>query len=149
MFKNSLLKKIPHRRVIDKNIRADEIFDLYQLGVFAASDSLLAQFSGDPAEAVQEIVELVELQPQAEYRPHYHKKSAAIIYIVMGIGIFQLDQTQMPYHAGERILIPAGVLHGFITKTRTLFLSIQTPPILNPETNFVDLYYAEDSHEQN
>lgn len=149
MLSDSLLQKLPHRRVIDKNIRAEEIFDLYQLGVFAAPDSFLAKFSGKPSEVMREIVELVELQPQTEYRPHYHKNSAAIIYIAMGSGIFQLDQTLMPYHAGERILIPAGVLHGFITETRTLFLSIQTPPILNPETNFVDLHYAEDSHEQN
>jgi quercetin dioxygenase-like cupin family protein len=126
-----IFKSIPHRRVISNSATAEEIFDLYQLGLFAASSS------------TQEIVELVELQPCAEYKPHYHKRSAAIIYIIVGSGVFQLNKDMIEYHAGIRIEIPVGALHGFVTKERTLFLSIQSPPILDAETGQVDLFYGE------
>jgi hypothetical protein len=46
------------------------------------------------------------------------------------------------YQPGIRIDIPAGVIHGFKTKTPTLFLSIQSPPIINPENGAIDLLYA-------
>lgn len=134
----AILKFIPHRRVISEHAPCKEIFDLYQIGLFDAPDS---RFFGAGTQPVQENIELVELQPNAEYRPHYHKNSIAIIYITSGTGTFCLGNEIMAYEAGKRIVIPAEVMHGFSTRSRTLFLSIQTPPILNAETGEVDLHY--------
>jgi quercetin dioxygenase-like cupin family protein len=139
----AILRSIPHRRIMYKTINAIEIFDLYQLGIFSAPNSLLAHLSKplSSGKVIQEILELVELQPQAKYQAHYHKKSVAIIYIVSGSGLFQLGNKRLPYKAGKRIEIPAGTPHGFNTDTRTLFLSIQSPPILNPDSKHIDIYY--------
>ncbi|RDI42085.1 cupin domain-containing protein [Aquicella lusitana] len=133
---------IPCQRVVNENVRAEELFDLYQLGTFHAPDSFLVTLSGShDQQVVYENVELVVLQPQSRYRPHYHRHSAAVIYIVSGKGTFRLCNTDEEYYPGKRILIPAGLLHGFNTDTLTLFLSIQSPPILNRESGSVDLYY--------
>ena len=135
-----LFKSIPHQRVVSKNVRAAEVIDLYSLGLFKVQHSHLAQCVAGTSEIVENI-ELVALQPQSEYKPHYHKYSAAVIYIVQGSGTFRLGDTVSDYYPGKHISIPAGVLHGFNTQTPTLFLSIQSPPILNPENGEVDLYY--------
>ncbi|MBN9412757.1 MAG: cupin domain-containing protein [Candidatus Paracaedimonas acanthamoebae] len=126
---------IPHQRITSKK----EIFDLYQLGIFSSSDQKIA-----------ENLELVELQPNANYRPHYHKNSTATIYIILGSGEFILNEKHIIYNPGKRILIPAGIMHGFQTKTRTLFLSIQSPPIIDPQNKHIDIHYEkENSYEEN
>lgn len=136
-----IFKAIPHRRVTSKNTYGkEEIFDLYQLGIFSASD-VNSLASAKKSQKELENLELVELQPKAEYRPHYHKNSSAIIYIILGSGTFMLDEKSIEYNAHKRIFIPAGAMHGFHTHTRTLFLSIQSPPILNPENEHIDIYY--------
>lgn len=115
-----IFKTIPHQRV--------EMFDIYQCGVFNNN-------------SIEENIELVELQPQFDYSPHYHKKSSAVVYVISGTGVIQLQNNLIEYKPGIRIDIPAGVTHGFKTKTRTLFLSIQNPPIINPESGEIDLHY--------
>jgi|GEM_PF-4529009 quercetin dioxygenase-like cupin family protein len=124
-----IFKNIPHQRVIGGQNMNDEIFDLYQCGIFHHQSAI-------------ENIEFVELQPNALYRPHYHKKSSAVIYIIYGLGRFQLGSRLLDYKPGMRIDIPAGITHGFRTDTSTLFLSIQSPPIINTETNEIDLHYA-------
>jgi quercetin dioxygenase-like cupin family protein len=138
LLSHEILKSIPHQRVISNNDDSEEIFDLYKLGLFNATGSIV-----NSSINAQEIVELVELQPNAIYKPHYHKKSAAIIYIILGTGRFQLGQDFIQYHPGIRVVIHAGILHGFQTKDRTLFLSIQSPPILNYKSGAKDLHYGE------
>lgn len=123
-----IFKSIPHQRVVSKRVNAEEIFDLYQCGIFKNS-------------FLEENIELVELQPQSEYSPHSHQKSCAVVYIISGTGLFQLAEDLIEYHPGMRIDIPAGVLHGFKTNTPTLFLSIQSPPIINPENGEIDFHY--------
>jgi quercetin dioxygenase-like cupin family protein len=130
-----IFKSIPCQRVISKRANVEEIFDLYQCGIFNNS-------------SFEEHIELVELQPQSEYTPHYHEKSSAVVYLISGMGLFQLADDLFEYKPGMRIDIPARVLHGFKTKTPTLFLSIQSPPIINPENGEIDLHYASgDKHE--
>lgn len=123
-----IFKLIPHQRIISKQEQAEEIFDLYQCGIFKNR-------------SYEENVELVELRPESEYRLHFHKKSSAVVYVISGTGLFQLAENLIEYHPGIRIDIPAEVLHGFKTKTPTLFLSIQSPPIINPENGEIDLHY--------
>lgn len=123
-----IFKSIPHQRVISKQAQPEEIFDLYQCGIFKNR-------------TFEENIELVELRPESEYRPHFHKKSSAVVYVISGTGLFQLAENLIEYQPGIRIDIPAGVLHGFKTKTPTLFLSIQSPSIINPDNGEIDLHY--------
>ncbi|MBA3661445.1 MAG: cupin domain-containing protein [Gammaproteobacteria bacterium] len=127
-MKYEIFKTIPHRRVVSKQGNDEEIFDLYQCGLFNNH-------------ATEENVELVALQPESAYQTHYHEESAAVIYIISGIGIFQLAEKFINYKPGMRFTIPAAVLHGFTTKTHTLFLSIQSPPIINTDSGNIDLHY--------
>lgn len=142
----SLKEFFPHQRVCNDENGTQEIFDLYSLGLFSAPDSFLSSYVGEPIEnksRIYENLELVELQAEAEYKPHFHKKSAAVIYIILGTGYFLLDNKRIEYCSGKRVIIPAGRMHGFKTQTRTLFLSIQSPPIIDPNTQDIDLYYQE------
>ena len=123
-----IFKSIPHQRVVSRQANTDEIFDLYQCGIFNNN-------------SLEENIELVELQPQSEYRPHYHKNSTAVVYIISGTGLFRLADKLIEYQPGLRMVISAGVLHGFKTQTPTLFLSIQSPPIIDPENGQIDLHY--------
>lgn len=123
-----IFKSIHHQRIVSK-IHDEEIFDLYQCGIFNNN-------------CTEENVELVELQPLSEYRPHFHKKSSAVVYVISGTGFFQLAENSIAYKPGIRIDIPAGVIHGFKTNTPTLFLSIQSPPIINPDNGDIDLHYV-------
>lgn len=134
----------PHQRVKNQNQGLEEIFDIYQLGLFPAPDSFLASYIEQSTEnkpLIYENLELVELQPESEYKPHFHKNSAAVIYIIKGSGIFLLADQQLEYCESKRIIIPSGVMHGFKTYTYTLFLSIQSPPIIDPKTQNIDLHY--------
>lgn len=132
-----IFKSIEHRRVVGQNSGMDELFDLYQFGSFKNGLN-------------EENVDLVELQPSSKYRLHFHKKSAAVIYIISGTGVFYLAESCINYKAGIRIEVPTNTLHGFTTKTRTLFLSIQCPSIIDSNSGDIDLYYADgDYHNAN
>lgn len=130
--KYEILKSIPHKRVSYEHADNIEIFDLYQLGHFAIDNAKTP---------VIENLELVELQPKSSYQAHYHKESLAIIYIILGQGKFKLGQHNIDYRPGMRIEIPAGTLHGFHTMERTLFLSIQSPPIIDAESQEIDIHF--------
>lgn len=132
---------LPYKRVVNYHEGNQEIFGLYPLGVFSAPDSFLKPLSScQEEEEVEENIELVELTALSSYKPHYHKKSAAVIYIILGDGDFLVGKEIIKYKSGTRVVIPAGVKHGFNTKTKTFFLSIQTPSIIN-QNQEIDLYY--------
>lgn len=142
---HDILKYIPHEHIQSQYVRADERFDIFKLGTFTVAKSLLNMLDekSHASQPVEEIVELVELQPEATYQPHYHNYSSAVIYIVLGEGIYLDGNNEVAYQPGQRIDIPMKTAHGFVTKTKTLFLSIQTPPIRNRSTGEVDLHYVE------
>lgn len=127
---HAILKQLPHTRIES----GDDRFDLFALGIFEAAGS---------DQSLKEIVELVELEENACYRPHFHARSSAVIYMVLGEGELILGENSMAYHAGLRFNIPAKMPHGFVTRTKTLFLSIQSPPIRDVKTNTIDLHYVE------
>lgn len=131
-----IFRKIPHERINNQYVRADEQFDVFHLGVFNVKQPLIN------AKSTDEIVELVELQPNSIYKPHYHRNSCAVIYIVLGDGDFILNDIKTPYQAGSRFVILQNEEHGFSTKSSTLFLSIQSPPIRDRVTGAVDLHYV-------
>jgi quercetin dioxygenase-like cupin family protein len=141
---HEILGYIPHEHIQSQHVKSDERFDVFMLGIFKVAKSFLNGITDGcrVSQPIEEIVELVELQANTKYRPHYHKKSVAVIYMVLGEGVFVLGENEVPYRPGQRLDISANVPHGFLTKTRTLFLSIQSPPILNRETGEVDLHYV-------
>lgn len=140
---HAILQNIPHEHIHSESVRREERFGLFKLGRFKVDKSFLQYLTDDHhTQEIEEIVELVELKPNAEYRPHYHEKSSAVIYMIFGEGLFILGDNKVPYHPGQRQAIPAKTPHGFITNTPTLFLSIQSPPIQNLKTGKVDLHYV-------
>lgn len=141
---HEILHKIPHEHIQNEHVRTDERFDVFKLGIYRVSHSVLDFITGDKSGDVDEIVELVELQPHSFYKPHYHKESSAIIYMIFGEGDFILGINEMPYAPGVRLDIPKDTPHGFKTRSETFFLSIQTPPIRNDQTGEVDLYYVDE-----
>ncbi|HRD68513.1 MAG TPA: cupin domain-containing protein [Legionella sp.] len=138
-----ILEKIPHFPIENERFQSIERFDLFKLGTFKVNQSIINKHNPNlSTQSTEEIVELVELQENTVYHPHFHEHSSAVIYMVIGEGTLILDQNQMPYQPGMRLDIPAKSAHGFITKTKTLFLSIQSPPIHDYETGTVDIHYV-------
>lgn len=115
-------------KILDKlkvnTLRYDnETLDFYELGLFKNSS--------------YDLVHLKEIY----YVPHIHKKSSAKFYIIFGSGIIIIKGKEIKYKAGNIFNIPKGTPHGFKVKEETLFLSVQTPPIMNPKTNKPDVEY--------
>lgn len=117
-----ILNKLPHKKVKT----AIETIDLYQLGNFNGS-----------------AYTLIELQAQQYYPPHVHHFSEAKLHIILGKGIIILGKKENNYGPGSYFVIARNTPHGFKVKEQTLFLSIETPPIIDPETQGVDVEYIE------
>jgi mannose-6-phosphate isomerase-like protein (cupin superfamily) len=112
-------------------------FDIFRLGWFAGR-----------------VWELVIID--GAYLPHIHQKIDSEFYILTGQGHLSRDADWYPYQARTRLVIGAGVAHGFITDPEfgaTVFLSIQSEPIrkifIDPATNSEksedDFLYADDA----
>jgi len=112
----TMLDKIP--------IHKTNGFVLHQLGLFREA-----------------AFDLVEMNTETPYPPHYHKHSKATFYIVLGEGIAIINGKEQAYKKGDVFDIPPGTSHGFTPTTRTLFLSIQKPPIKGIGTRNEDIHY--------
>lgn len=110
-------------------------------------------FSGSVGLA-REFWELVIID--GAYLPHIHQKINSEFYILTGQGHLSRDADWCPYQARTRLVVGAGVAHGFITDPEfgaTVFLSIQSEPIrkifIDPATNSEksedDFLYADDA----
>lgn len=73
--------------------------------------------------------DLVELFENEDYKPHYHEQAEGWLHFVLGTGIIIIDGQEKPYKPGSSFFIPKASRHGFQPTTRTLILSIQTPPV--------------------
>lgn len=122
-----IFKSLPHQKITISPNQQTETFDIYQCGFF--------QYH-----LHEENIELVELPSKKRYTPHYHKLSTAIIYVIMGEGIFNLGDKYMEYFPGLRIVIPSNTLHAFQTHSTTLFLSFQSPAIIT-DNGEIDIHY--------
>lgn len=122
MIFEMILAKIPHKKVKTEI----ETVDLYQLGTFNGR-----------------AYTLVELQEGQYYPPHVHHYSEAKFHIVLGSGTIILNGKEEPYKVGDYFVITPETPHGFKVKEQTLFLSIETPPIIDAETQEVDVKYVE------
>ncbi|MBI2631872.1 cupin domain-containing protein [Candidatus Pacearchaeota archaeon] len=119
---NSIFNKLPHKIVKT----AIEEVNLFPLGIFEGR-----------------AFTLVTLEQGKYYPPHVHNKSQSKVHIIFGNGTFILDGKEQQYKKGDVFLIKSRVSHGFRVKEQTLFLSIETPPIINPKTNEVDIEYVD------
>ncbi len=117
----SLLDKIPYK--IIKTDKGEEL-NLYSLGIFNGS-----------------AYNIVEAKI-GNYEPHIHSKSKSLVHIISGSGIVILGREEIPYKKGDIFLIPAKVSHCFRVEEQTLFLAIETPPIINPITREIDFEYV-------
>ena len=57
-------------------------------------------------------------------RPHYHKRSTELYYVLDGEGSVSLDGQQHPVQKGSLVHIPPGVIHGATGKMRVLVIGI-------------------------
>jgi broad specificity phosphatase PhoE/quercetin dioxygenase-like cupin family protein len=85
-------------------------------------------------------VSLVKIAEVGKYPQHTHDESDAIFTIVSGSATFLSGDKKREIKAGDKIKIPRGMPHGFELKEGDVleFISIQSPPIRNPETGKED-----------
>ena len=57
-------------------------------------------------------------------RPHYHKRTTELYYVVEGEGTVTLDGEAHPVRPGTLLHIPPGVVHGADGKMRVLVVGI-------------------------
>lgn len=90
-------------------------------------------------------VSLVKVNATGVYPPHVHKESDAYFIVVSGETTLLLNKESKTIKAGDKIEIPRGVAHGFDLKDgeELTFISIQSPPIRNPETGEEDLHLSD------
>lgn len=132
-LKTKMLSSVPSQVVVtDKGDR----FHLLKLGLYP-----LATPPGRGVAASVENIELVMIEARSNSRRHYHERSDAVIYIVSGRGRLLLGTDVIEYAPQLKFAIPSRVMHGFSTDEDTVFLSIQTPHIIDPATGEVDIHY--------
>lgn len=57
-------------------------------------------------------------------RPHYHKRSTELYYVLDGAGTIELDGIEHPVRSGSMVHIPPGVVHGAKGRMRVLVVGI-------------------------
>ena len=57
-------------------------------------------------------------------RPHYHKRSTELYYVLDGGGTVSLDGLEHPVQKGSLVHIPPGVIHGACGRMRVLVVGI-------------------------
>src|SRR6516162_1721703 len=70
-------------------------------------------------------------------RPHFHKRSTELYYVLEGDGVVLLDGEEHPVRKGSLVHIPPGVVHGARGRMRVLVVGI-------PDIADDDLYFPED-----
>ncbi len=74
-------------------------------------------------------------------RPHYHRRSTELYYVLEGEGTVTLDQVEHPVHRGSLVQIPPGVVHSARGRVKVLVVGI-------PDIAEDDLYFpaGQDAH---
>lgn len=57
-------------------------------------------------------------------KPHYHKRSTELYYVLDGGGVVVLDGVEQEVTKGSLVHIPPGVIHGAIGRMRVLVVGI-------------------------
>ena len=88
-------------------------------------------FVDDPDQIAS--LHLVDIKTDA--RPHYHKQTTEIYYILEGAGEMELDGVRRPIEAGDAILIKPGCRHRAIGSLRLINVPI---PAFDPTDEWFD-----------
>ncbi len=70
-------------------------------------------------------------------RPHFHKRSTELYYVLEGEGYVTLDGDDQPVRKGSLVHIPPGVVHGAKGRMRVLVVGI-------PDIADDDLFFPEE-----
>lgn len=90
-------------------------------------------------------ISLVTIKAVGEYPQHIHSESDAYFIITKGSAVFLSGKEKRQISAGDKVEIPRGMPHGFelAENAELQFLSIQSPPIRNPDTGEEDLHLTD------
>jgi len=84
-------------------------------------------------------LDYIQIPPNSAAEEHRHINSDNVILILRGTGTIILNGSQHEVRAGDRVMIPRAVWHGFRTSGESLeFISAQMPPILDKDHNNFD-----------
>jgi len=119
-FADEILANIPFEYV---NPYKDEIYGLYRI------------------ETPEGCLEFIKINKGQRYDLHIHDVANAQFIFVMGSGEVTLGNEVYEYRKGSVFNVPTGVKHGFTVEQDTIFLSMQSQPILNKETGEKDIRY--------
>lgn len=115
--------------VNDRNL-AVEVHDVFHVMQLARDTELESVIGAD----------YVRLDPQQTSQIHRHNRSETVLYILEGSGVIVIEDTDHTVVRGDRIRIRPGEFHGVRTQTEGLvFISVQSPPILDNSTGTLDL----------
>lgn len=75
------------------------------------------------------LVGLNAFEPGQSHSLHTHDRMDKMYYVLEGEGVFLLESRELPMHAGELLVAPAGVPHGIgnTSRNRLLVLAILAP----------------------
>lgn len=111
----------------DLPVEHQDIFDVTQV----TQDTLLEHLVG---------ADLVDVAPGQRSKIHRHNLAETVLYFLDGTAEVVVGDETLSVRAGDRIRIGKGVFHGVRTPEGSCrFLSVQTPPILDKATGFLDL----------
>jgi mannose-6-phosphate isomerase-like protein (cupin superfamily) len=90
-------------------------------------------------------VSLVKISRPGAYPQHVHKNSDAVFLIVSGTATLCSGRARIPVRPNDVVEVPRNLAHGFDLEEgkELVWVSIQSPPILDPETGDVDLHHVE------
>ena len=73
----------------------------------------------------------VRIEPGCEIKPHIHDNSSEFYYVVSGNGMFLIDDQWEHIRAGEALMAPKNIEHGFKNNTSEplILFSTFSPPI--------------------
>lgn len=80
------------------------------------------------------------LRPRQKARPHFHKRTEEIYYVLSGPGIIKINDFKELIRAGDTIYIPVGAIHVLENTSRTeelKILAISSPPYSDDDIFFV------------
>jgi quercetin dioxygenase-like cupin family protein len=119
---------------IDRNL-AVEVHDVFHVMQLARDTELESVVGAD----------YVRLDPQQTSKIHRHNRAETVLYILEGRGVVVVEETDHTVVAGDRIRIRPGEFHGVRTEAEGMvFISIQSPPILDKSTGAFDLEPRDD-----
>ncbi len=82
----------------------------------------------------------VSISAHQKSNVHRHNFSETVLFIVSGTALARVGEKTFQVNEGDQIIIRPTEYHGFTTSEQALvFISIQSPPILNKTTGVLDL----------